>query len=130
MEMYVPGGENMKTRNLFLSLILLLSIFAVMFNRSAASKDLYVHFINVGQGDLSFIHTAAGQNVLIDAGKSGAGTTVVNYLKKQHVTTLDELVATHPDADHIGGLAQVIKGFKVKSVYQLPFSSNEAILKG
>ncbi|GAA1378421.1 hypothetical protein GCM10009597_28400 [Peribacillus frigoritolerans] len=42
---------------------------------------------------------------------------VVAYLKKQKVKTLTALVSTHPDADHVGGLAHVIKSLSVKSVY-------------
>lgn len=104
-------------KNLLLSLVLVLSVFAIPHNTDAATKKMTVHFINVGQGDSIFIHTASGQNVLIDAGKQGQGTNVVNYLKKQKVSTLDAVIATHPDSDHIGGLATVIKSLKIKSVY-------------
>ncbi|WP_407406671.1 ComEC/Rec2 family competence protein, partial [Peribacillus sp.] len=54
---------------------------------------------------------------LIDAGGKGKGDDVVAYLKKQKVKTLNAVVSTHPDADHIGGLAYVINNLKVKAVY-------------
>lgn len=46
--------------------------------------------------------------MLIDAGNNDKGTTVQLYLKKQGLTSLDYVIGTHPDADHIGGLDVVI----------------------
>jgi competence protein ComEC len=119
----------MKLRKIVLSLVLLLTVFVLPLNSGAASKNLTVHFINVGQGDSALIHTPSGENILIDAGKKGQGTTVVNYLRNQKVSTLDAVIATHPDADHIGGLAQVISSFKVKAVYAPKVSNNTITYK-
>lgn len=83
---------------------------------SAASKNLIVHFINVGQGDSIYIKTAAGDDILIDAGNKD-GSDVVSYLKKQKVKDIEVMISTHPDADHVGGLDEVLKAYKVKSVY-------------
>ncbi|MBS4220267.1 MBL fold metallo-hydrolase [Bacillus sp. FJAT-49711] len=83
----------------------------------AASKDLVVHFIDVGQGDSIFIKTPQGENILIDAGNRAKGHDVVAYLKKQKVKTINYIIATHPDADHIGGLDEVINAFKVDHIY-------------
>nr|WP_322787040.1 MBL fold metallo-hydrolase [Viridibacillus arvi] len=57
------------------------------------------------------------ENVLIDGGNNGQGNEVVAYLKKQKVKILNAVVLTHPDADHVYGLAEVIDTLKVKSVY-------------
>jgi competence protein ComEC len=84
---------------------------------SAATKDLVVHFIDVGQGDAIYIKTPNGKNILIDAGNKAKGHDVVAYLKKQKVKTIDFMIATHPDADHIGGLDEVLDAFVVKNVY-------------
>lgn len=80
------------------------------------AKELSAHFIDVGQGDSSLIVTPNGKNVLIDGGKKSAGEKVVSYLKAAGVSSIDLLVATHPDADHIGGLIDVLETFPVKSV--------------
>lgn len=82
-------------------------------SKVVSTKKMKVHFIDVGQGDSTFIQLASGQNVLIDAGTDQAGETVVAYLKSLGVTKLDYVIATHPDADHIGGIVDVLKAFEV-----------------
>lgn len=77
------------------------------------SGQLAVHFIDVGQGDAILIQTPQ-QNILIDAGDRG--NTIVNYLKTQGVTSLDLVIGTHPHADHIGGIINVLQSFPVKEV--------------
>ena len=78
-----------------------------------SGKKMSVHFIDVGQGDSVFIQSPSGKAMLIDAGLKGAGKEVVAYLKAQGVTKLDYLVATHPDADHIGGLVSVLNSISI-----------------
>ncbi|VEF46632.1 beta-lactamase domain-containing protein [Bacillus freudenreichii] len=97
--------------------VLFISLFSGASFTSAASKNLDVHFINIGQGDAIYIKTPNGENIIIDAGNRAKGHDVVKYLKSQKVQTIDYLIATHPDADHIGGLDEVINSFKVKNVY-------------
>ncbi|WP_339316845.1 MBL fold metallo-hydrolase [Paenibacillus sp. FSL R10-2734] len=78
---------------------------------------LQVYFFDVGQGDSTLIRTPNNQYVLIDGGDNTQGKNVVKYLNALGVKTLDAMVATHPDADHIGGLDDVLKAVDVKSVY-------------
>jgi len=106
----------MKKIKILLVVALIVSLFACISNVAAASNNVKVHIINVGQGDAILIQTG-NENILIDGGPKGKGDDVVNYLKKQKVKTLNAVVATHPDADHIGGLAYIIKNMNVKSVY-------------
>ncbi|MGE7601704.1 ComEC/Rec2 family competence protein [Peribacillus sp. NPDC097675] len=105
----------MKKIKIFLVAVLFLTLFTGTQSAEAAS-NVKVHFINVGQGDSILIQTG-NENILIDAGGKGKGDEVVAYLKKQKVTTLNAVVSTHPDADHVGGLAYVLNTLKVKAVY-------------
>lgn len=77
--------------------------------------DSYVHFIDVGQGDSTFIKSGA-QNILIDGGDNHQEENLVKYLKDLGVKTVDYIIATHPHADHIGGLDAVIDNFDVKNI--------------
>lgn len=85
-----------------------------------------VHFINVGQGDSIYVKTAAGDDIIIDGGNRD-GSDIVSYLKKQKVGDIEVMIATHPDADHMGGLDDVLKVFKVKSVYAPKVSNNTLV---
>lgn len=80
-------------------------------------ENISVHFIDVGQGDSILIQLPSQQNMLIDAGDNNKGQVVVDYLKAQDVTRIDFLVATHPHADHIGGMDQVIDEFDIGAIY-------------
>lgn len=76
---------------------------------------LRVHFIDVGQGDAILIEHQ-GYIMLIDGGDRGQGQIVVNYLKDLNITHIDTMVGTHPHADHIGGLIDVLQNFSVGEV--------------
>ncbi|MBC2266256.1 MBL fold metallo-hydrolase [Listeria sp. FSL L7-0083] len=89
----------------------------------AATPTIKVHFIDVGQGDAIYIKAPSGEDILIDAGSKGKGKIVVNYLKKLKVKDIEVMVASHADADNIGGLPEVMNSIKVKSLYA-PNSTN------
>lgn len=77
---------------------------------------LQVSFLNIGQGDAIFIRTPDNFEMLVDGGRDA---TVLRELSKQMSffnRDLDLVVATHPDADHIGGLVEVLKRYEVKNV--------------
>lgn len=80
------------------------------------SADTSVHFIDVGQGDSELI-LSGDEAILIDAGPTSAANTVVEYLKKQKVTRLRAVIATHPHEDHIGGMGAVLGNFEVDEIY-------------
>lgn len=79
------------------------------------SGDLEVHYIDVGQGD-SILIKQNESSMLIDAGDNQYGQGVVDYLKNNGVTRLDYVIGTHPHADHIGGLDDVINTFTIGKV--------------
>lgn len=74
-----------------------------------------VHFLDVGQGDAALIDCGTTE-VLIDGGDNGAGAAVAAYLAAYVDGPLDYLIATHPDADHIGGLDEVLAAYPVGEV--------------
>ncbi|MGB4589405.1 MAG: ComEC/Rec2 family competence protein [Clostridiaceae bacterium] len=80
-------------------------------------KELKVHFIDVGQADSIFIELPNSQSMLIDAGETGNGPEVVSYIKNAGYQTLDYVVATHPHADHIGGMATVIEELSINKFF-------------
>ena len=100
----------MKLRNKLVFLIILnLAAFLVQLNLTSCQNSgiVTVYFFDVGQGDSTFIDTNS-KDVLIDGGPRSAGLTVMNYLSELNISHVDIVVATHPDADHIGGLITVL----------------------
>jgi competence protein ComEC len=80
------------------------------------SGSLSVSFIDVGQGDGVLVQ-AAGQSYLIDAGRPEEGPNVVDFLRSRDVDSLEAIVVSNPDADHIGGFLDVFDAFAVETVY-------------
>ncbi|WP_113930602.1 MBL fold metallo-hydrolase [Bacillus sp. P14.5] len=78
--------------------------------------DLHVDFINAGQGDSILVETPNGMTMLVDGGNTTSGDDVVSHLQANDVTKIDVMVATHPDADHVGGLMAVLNKFPVSEV--------------
>ena len=79
-------------------------------DQSDISNQLEVHYIDVGQGDSTLI-ICGNEAMLVDAGDEGKGTAIQLYLKKHNIDKLKYVVATHPDADHIGGLDVIVYKF-------------------
>jgi len=79
------------------------------------SQFLTVHFIDVGQGDATFIDYGDFE-ALVDAGGKRYGKTVVDYIKPYVDDGLDLVIASHMHEDHIGGMATVLKAFSVSRI--------------
>ena len=116
----VPQGERLKNSSIgffiFTCIIIIFisnSVFTFPQVLAYGNADLViVYFLDVGQGDSIFIDTS-GLDVLIDGGPRKAGSFVVDYLNDLGVFHVDLVVATHPDADHIGGLITVLNSSSV-----------------
>lgn len=91
----------------------------------SASGTLEVYFFDVGQGDSELIRLPGGENILIDAGTSSTEDELVGELRSLGAETLDLVVATHPHADHIGGMAAVIDAFDVRQVVMPRISESD-----
>ena len=81
---------------------------------SPTQEQLTIHFIDVGQGD-SILIDLGEIEVLIDAGDRTPG--VVSYLRDYVDGPLEVMVATHPHADHIGGLITILDAFQVQQIW-------------
>ena len=84
------------------------------------NSDLVINYLDVGQGDSTFICLPDGTTMLIDAGTSSAAKDVVSYIKNMNINVIDHFIITHSDSDHCGGAKKILKEFEVKNIYR-PF---------
>ncbi len=85
--------------------------FALFWISTAIAGTLQVHVLDVGQGDSILIEAPDDKKILIDASTEGA--KVADRLQARGIEKLNLVVSTHPHADHIGGLAAVLKKISV-----------------
>lgn len=96
----------------------------LLFITPSLKAQLNAYFVNVGQGDATYIELPNGSNVLIDGGPSG--TPIYSFLKSKGVTKIDHVVLTHPHNDHYRGLKKVFASFDVKNFYDTRVENIEA----
>ena len=103
-------------------IILLLSI-GTSYIYKNIQKDLYINFIDVGQGDSTLITTQFNKKILIDGGGSEFGSTfdvgektLLPYLLKKKIHKLDYVIISHFDSDHVGGILTILEELNVKQV--------------
>lgn len=80
-----------------------------------AYPEMTVTFFDVGKADSIVINTE-NSTVIIDCGEKGDGKEIVQFLEDKGITTVDYLIITHYDKDHVGGASKVIKSLDVKNV--------------
>ena len=82
----------------------------------AQAGTLTVTWLDVGQGDAAVIQ-CGGQSILIDGGKPEKSSYIYAWLQQHGLSYLDVIVATHVDADHIGGLSGALNYASVGTAY-------------
>jgi competence protein ComEC len=115
-ELWQKFTSNVQTK-FILGAAAVLLVLAFFFWRGLPDGKLHVTFLDVGQGDAIFIQTPSGKQILIDGGPSE--TQVLSELGRQMGfwdRTLDVVVLTHPDSDHVNGLVPVLERYQVATV--------------
>lgn len=88
------------------------------------SDKLEVDYIDVGQAD-SILVSNKNETMLIDAGNNENGQDVVKFIKERGISKINYLIGTHPHADHIGGLDDVINSdLEIDNVYMPKIQTN------
>ena len=95
---------------LLAGMVLLLGL---LLHARTGSGVLTVSFLHVGQGDAIYIETPNGNRVLVDGGNGAYVLRELGRMVPFFERTLDMVVASHPDLDHIGGLPEVFARYRV-----------------
>jgi len=104
-----------------------ITLFTATTFRDVVSLDdcrcLTVHFLDVGQGDAALLRTPNGRWIVIDGGPRTPGgdagrRVVIPFLRRHGAGRVAVAVATHGDADHLGGLPAVVDAFDPELVLE------------
>jgi len=95
-------------------------------------KQLTITFFDVGQGDAALLKTPAQKHILIDTGRwtpsySSGRFVIIPYLKAAGIQTLDAVILSHPHADHIGGITDLMSEIEIKHIYNSGFPYNSRL---
>ncbi|MBI2025900.1 MAG: MBL fold metallo-hydrolase [Candidatus Levybacteria bacterium] len=113
---------------LLLSLVFLLGIFLYQ-GLSVRDKNLHLVVCNVGQGDAIYIKTPSGKDVLVDGGPNDKVSDCLNKHMPFWDRDIELMVLTHPDADHITGLVNVLERYNVLHFVTSKTSKNTGIYR-
>lgn len=89
---------------------------------------LTVTFLKVGKAD-SIILRTGDYTAVIDCGEKSDGDKMVEFLEENGVTSVDYMILTHYDQDHIGGAAKVLKSFPVQHVIASDYTEDSSEYK-
>lgn len=111
---------------IFFVLVLFICVFFLL-SLELFKKDPKLTFamLDVGQGDALFIESPTGKQILVDAGPPGAVLKELSKRMPLFDRTIDMIIITNPDADHIAGFLDVLKNYKVGSMLE-PGTFNES----
>ncbi len=93
---------------------------------ATVENELVVRFIDVGQGDCALI-TCGGQSLLVDGGPPDASSKIYSILRDFNISELDCVIATHPDADHVGGILGALNATPCKQLFCSTTQSDTSI---
>ncbi|OIO49972.1 MBL fold metallo-hydrolase [bacterium (Candidatus Gribaldobacteria) CG_4_10_14_0_2_um_filter_41_16] len=110
-------GDSIKADIIFVSLFLLFlaNVFVWQFIFSL-DGNLKVVFFDIGEGDSVFVETPQGHQILIDGGPGQRVLTKLGRAMPFWDKTIDLVISTHPDYDHLSGLVSVLERYQVKAV--------------
>ena len=91
--------------------------------------ELQVYFFDVGQGDSIFIEAKDGTQILIDGGPTNKILPLLGGVMPFYDHSLDAVILTHPHADHVSGLIEVLKRYNVGEVIESGADYNTAEAK-
>ena len=110
-------------------IIILAGIFYTIYSKGNQSKLLKVAFLDVGQGDAIYIEAPNGKQMLVDGGPDDSVLAELAQVMPFGDQSIDLVLATHTDADHIGGLSSVIEQYDVSHIIENGSSSSTRVFQ-
>lgn len=126
----IPNFSKKKLQFYILTVIaLVLAAFAAITfpkNNPEITGNLQVIFVDVDQGDATFIRTPSGETILIDGGEYDTyDTHLAPFLREQGIQSIDAAIVTHYHSDHMGGIQSLTKDGGVKTLILPDYSDTD-----
>ncbi len=121
---------SFKNKKLAGGFLLCIVLFCTTFIK-IPDKNFEILFFDTGNSDCTLIKTPNDKYIMIDTGKlpyrglSDAKIIIEEYLKDKNIKELELLIVTHFDADHCGGVEDILNDFKVKEIFIQNANPNE-----
>lgn len=104
---------NRQYKYFFIDILILVTGLVWYAVLAEGNNKLKVAFLDVGQGDAIFIESPGGNQILIDGGPNGAVLSQLSKVMPFYDRSIDMVLMTHPDSDHVNGLVSVLRRYKV-----------------
>ena len=111
----------------FLGLLFLAAIFVWYAVLKESRNGLLVAFLDVGQGDAIFIEASNGNQILVDAGPNKKVLSELSKIMPFYDRSIDMIIESHPDSDHIGGMIDVLRRYKIGAVIETGVDSDSGV---
>jgi competence protein ComEC len=111
----------------FVLVIIVIGILCWATYTNRKPNDLKVDFLDIGQGDAIYIEAPNGVQMLVDGGRSSRVLSELGKVMPFGDDSIDVVIGTHPDADHIGGLVNVIERYSVGKIIESGGKSSSKI---
>lgn len=99
--------------------------FSIYFQNLNSGNLLKVYFLDVGQGDAILIETPNGTQTLIDSGPNNKIIHELSEILPFLDRTIDIIIPTHSDLDHIGGFPEILRRFNIKNYFDSGYIDND-----
>ena len=114
---------NRKNLQLIFSSLIVVAVivwagFFTKYRADTHDNNLKIYFLNVGQGDSEYIKTPTGADILIDGGPDNSVLTELGKVMDFGDREINLVILTHPHADHITGLIQVLQRYKIDEIWE------------
>ena len=104
---------------IFVVILIIVNIFLFRLDLQSVNRGLTFAVLDVGQGDGLFIESPTGVQIMFDAGGTHKILGPLRRVMSPFDRSIDAIVITNPDADHIGGFEDILKNYKVEKVFEL-----------
>ncbi|MFC1751554.1 ComEC/Rec2 family competence protein [Patescibacteria group bacterium] len=112
-----------------LATLLVVAVFVWSVVLAETRDELEVVFLDVGQGDATFIEAPNGNQVLIDGGENRTVLSELSGVMPFYDRSIDALILSHAHSDHIGGLIEVLKRYEIGLIIEPCFKHDTAEYK-